>query len=182
MRRKPMHAEVPAETVLSHRQDRQALGNKQAELPLDDVSAKREIVRQTVAEAGNSTVGDWFDAAVSAYPKAAALAAELGVTEAYISQFRSGERSIPLRAILPLLAHADSAIVLLTAMCEAAGFAPPKRPRKVSKAQVDAAVTRKVRTVLALWSMVRAEAAAELGTTVVDVDAALDDVAEAVEK
>ncbi len=136
--------------------------------------------RMSVVEQGNEAVIDWFDAAVGAYPKAAAMAAEMGCTEAYLSQMRHGERSIPLRAILPLLANADSAIVLLTALCEAAGFAPPQRPRKVSKRQVQAAATMKVRQVAQLWLMLRGEVAAELKTSVTDVEQALDEV-EAVE-
>lgn len=136
---------------------------------------KRNQSELSKADEQNEIVREPFAAALEAYPKAQAAASQLGMTEAYLSQMKSGERTIPLRAVLPLLDNENSATVLLTWLCEKAGFAPPARPKRVNRRQVEKKTTQKVKQVVQLWSMVRAEVAAELNTSVMDVERALEE-------
>jgi len=166
MKSRSINSKVPQDGLLSRGEE------SQAPLPLGDLAAKK----QARIDAQNAITAAWFDRAVGAYGKGSALAAELGVTEAYVSEMRSGKRTVAFRHLLPLLEHEDSALTLIAALCDAAGLAVPGRPRKVSKKEVQEATTRKVRGILQLWQIVRADVAAELDTTVEDAESALDEV------
>lgn len=117
----------------------------------------------------------WFDSAVGAWGKAAAYAAELGVTEAFLSDLRTGARTVALWHCLPLLRDQAAARALLAPQLELAGLAPPAAKRRVSRARAQANIARRVRLIVELWKVLRPAVAAEEGTDEADVDAALDD-------
>lgn len=119
---------------------------------------------------------DWeasrfFNAAAAVFGPVA-LAAELDLDDAMVSKMRSGAKSTPLRALLPLLKDEAAALALLTAMARYAGLAPPTRVRKVTREEVEASTAQAVRRVSTLWKMLRREVADELGTDEDDVEAA----------
>jgi len=67
-------------------------------------------------------VAKWFDDAVKAYGKATALADELGVGEAFLSEMRSGKRGIALRHLLPILGHAEAVLAFVAPLLESIGY------------------------------------------------------------
>lgn len=166
MSRSPMNAKLRPEAVLRPGELRQAA------LPLGDIAAKR----QKRIDDDNAVAAEWFDAAVGAYGKASALAAELGVTEAYVSEMRCGKRTVALRHLLPLLKHEASALVLLGAMSRVAGLAPPRPVQRVTREQATEATAQAVRRVTALWQLVRREVADQLGADEEQVEGAFLEV------
>lgn len=185
---KPINANLRPDKVLTTGQTRLQPSDKQAELPLGDVPAARAKLREAVAERDNAIAAKWFSEAIDHYPKAGSLAAELGITDAYLSQMRAGERTIPLRAVLPLLKHRQAAKALLAPMSEPGGLAPPTEKRRIKKRAANAAVARTVRKLVDIWGLIRERCAEEARTSVDDLEAALsspgsdeeaEDVAEA---
>jgi hypothetical protein len=71
---------------------------------------------RTVGEkrAEDTKAAAWFDAGVAAFPKAGAYAEELGLDDGDLSNMRSGKIAVALRRLLPMQAHAPSAL----AFCE----------------------------------------------------------------
>jgi hypothetical protein len=113
----------------------------------------------------------FFDTAAGVFGPVA-LAAELDLDDAMISKMRSGAKSTPLRALLPLLRDPDSALALLTAMARYAGLAPPTRVRKVTRDEVEHETAQQVRRTVDVWKLYRRQVADALGTTEEDVEAA----------
>jgi hypothetical protein len=95
------------------------------------------------------------------------------VDSGLVAKMRSGKKSTPLRALLPLLKDERAAMVLITALCRIAGFAPPRPIQKVTRRQVEEAIARKTRQCVVLWRQMAREAADELGTSFDDVEAAM---------
>jgi hypothetical protein len=112
----------------------------------------------------------------------ASIAAELSdgadrkVDETQVSRWASGKESMPVRALLPILRDEQAALALLTAMSRYAGLAPPTKPRKVSREEVQEDVAQRVRRCTALWEAFRRQTADALGTTEDDVDLAFGEV------
>lgn len=104
-------------------------------------------------------------------------AIELGTSESHLADYLRGDKTIAFHRVVRMCRkNPDAALAVLTELSRIAGLAPPTRPRKVEKREVQAATTRKVRNIIQLWQMVRADVAAELGTTTEDAEAALDEV------
>jgi hypothetical protein len=131
--------------------------------------------RATPTEIADREASQFFDAAAAAFGPVA-LAAELEVDDALVSKMRSGAKSTPLRALLPILRDPDAALALLTVMSRYAGLAPPTKPRKVSREEVQEDVAQRVRRCTALWEAFRRQTADALGTTEDDVDLAFGEV------
>jgi hypothetical protein len=98
------------------------------------------------------------------------------VDSGLVAKMRGGKKSTPLRALLPLLRDPDAALALLTAMSRYAGLAPPTKPRKVSREEVQEDVAQRVRRCTALWEAFRRQTADALGTSEEDVDLAFGEV------
>jgi hypothetical protein len=99
------------------------------------------------------------------------------VDSGLVAKMRSGKKSTPLRALLPLLRDEQAAMVLITAMCRIAGLAPPRPIQKVTRRQVESVMARKVRECVVLWQALSRQVADECGTTTDDVDAAMTETA-----
>lgn len=92
----------------------------------EDLQTLRPVVirkgpRRAQAKASaveDAKVAPWFDAAVKMYGKAQALAEELGIGEAELSEMRVGHRSIALRRLLPLLGHTEAILALVGPLLE----------------------------------------------------------------
>jgi hypothetical protein len=128
--------------------------------------------RLTPTEKQDIEAAPIFDAAAAAYG-AEALATELDVDASHLSKMRRGQKSVPLRALIPILRDPVAALALLAAMCRIAGFAPPRPIQKVTRRQVEEAIARKTRQCVVLWRQMAREAADELGTSFDDVEAAM---------
>jgi hypothetical protein len=128
--------------------------------------------RLTPTEKQDVEAAPIFDVAAAAYG-AEALAAELDVDASHLSKMRRGLKSVPLRALIPILKDQQAALALLTAMCRIAGLAPPRPIQKVTRRQVEESIARKTRQCVVLWRQMAREAADELGTSFDDVEAAM---------
>jgi hypothetical protein len=78
----------------------------------------------------------WFDAGVSAYPKAEAFARACGVDAGYLSHMRKGKVPVALRHIIPFLEHRDSLVAFLGAVAADGGLEPPQPARQLTRADV----------------------------------------------
>jgi hypothetical protein len=146
--------------------------------PVERKGPHRAQPRLTATEKRNREAAQLIDEAMGIYgPDALAAAlsegAEKTVDKTQVSRWRSGAESTPLRALMPLLLDEKAAIVLLTAMCRIAGFAPPRPIQKVTRRQVEEAIARRTRQCVVLWRQMAREAADELGTSFDDVEAAM---------
>jgi hypothetical protein len=166
----------PSKPSLAQTQKGSRGEDRSLDLPLGDLAAQKEKRRRGL----DAQAAKWFDSAVGAYGKAQALALELDVTESYLSDMRAGDRSTPLRALLPLLKSRDAVLAFVAPLCDAVGLAEPQPKRTVSREEVDAKTAQLVRRTVTLWKLLRSEVAAELGADEEQVDLAIE--AEAVAK
>lgn len=122
-------------------------GNQGEAVTVDTTTliARFVSIRGKIDEAkGEASTGDldslaapWFDAAVSKHPKAEALAAEMGVTPPYLSAMRHGDKPVPLRALVALLAYKQCAYEFACQFLMAAGLPlPPRETAKLERADV----------------------------------------------
>lgn len=170
-----MSQELRQNNLLRERQARQASPNKQADLPLGEVAAERAKRREAVTSQRNAIVAKWLDAALGYYPKAASIASNCGISEAYLSQMRTGERTIPAHLLLDLLDYSESAAVLLAAQAERSGRFTVQPIRKIDPEMARKRYIAKARAVGMVHAALRAEVAAECGATEDDLDWALED-------
>jgi hypothetical protein len=145
----------------------------QLDLDLSEIAAQRARIRARRSANEDAICSQFFSQAVDAWGKADAYADEIGVTKSIMSEMRSGSRVIKLRDCLPLLDNPESARLFIAALCDRAGLAPPQKRRRVSRQEVESATARRVRHIVELWRLVRPDVAAELGTDVDDVEAAM---------
>ena len=120
----------------------------------------------------DGVVASWFDAAVKCYGKATALADELGVGEAFLSEMRSGKRGIALRHLLPFLGNAEAVLAFVAPLLESIGYVarPVKGP---SKADLAGAVLSDLNDGSAVTRALIERTAAKRGWTVEQVSIAL---------
>jgi hypothetical protein len=155
------------------------------QLGLDAVERKGPVKAQprlTATEARNREAAQLICDAMGAYgPDALAAAmsegSERAVDKTQVSRWRAGTESAPLRSLLPLLKDERAALVLLTAMANYAGLAPPRPIQKVTRRQVEESIARKTRQCVVLWRQMARDAADDLGTTLDDVEAAMAETA-----
>jgi transcriptional regulator with XRE-family HTH domain len=143
--------------------------------------ARLESLKHAVAEQDRTPstaeldvlAAEWFDAAVSSYGKADALAAELGVDKSYLSRMRSGKVPVALRHLLPLLQSREAVLALVAPLCAAVGLEPPQPKKEITRAQVlEAALSYLLESPPLLKSFSR-EASEHLGVEPGDVLRAL---------
>jgi hypothetical protein len=149
--------------------------NKQADLPLGEVAAERAKRREAVTYDRNTIVAKWLDEALDKHPKAAAIASECGISEAYLSQMRTGERTIPAHLFISLLAWSPSAEALLSCMAQQSGKFTVQPLRTVDPKVAQRSYIRALRSVDIIHAAARAKAAAECGTTEEDIEWAIED-------
>jgi len=175
MNRNRMNAVLRPSGLLSTGQDAQQRVNKQADLPLGDVAAERAKRREAVTSDRNAIVAKWLDDALKKHPKAASVAADCGISEAYLSQMRGGERTIPAHLFLSLLEWSPSEEALIQAMVAYRGRLTVQPVRRVDPREAQRSYIRAIRRVQLLHEAARAEAARECKTTEADIDWGIED-------
>jgi Arc/MetJ-type ribon-helix-helix transcriptional regulator len=77
------------------------------------------VEREARAATGDEEAARWFDAACAAANiKALILADGLGVRESYLSEMRTGKRSVPLRSLRTFRQNREAVRAFVTAMLE----------------------------------------------------------------
>lgn len=137
--------------------------------------AKRVEREGTVSQETNLIVARWLTPAINAYGKQGSLAAAADILPPHLTEMKSGFRTIPARILVPLLREEKTRELALNPMAEFAGLAPVRHLRAVTKEEIRTASTNKMRSILQLWQVMRADIAADLGTTVGEIDAVLDE-------
>jgi hypothetical protein len=165
-----MNAKLRQRAVLSEGLDRQP------DLPLGDIPA----AKQKRIDQENQIAAPWFEAGVGAYGKAHSLASALQVSENHVSDMRHGERTVPLRALIPLLKDKTAAMALLGAMADFAGLSRPQ-PIKVEltpqeRGRARRAYIRRIREISLIHSATRKEIADEMGVDEERLESAFDEV------
>lgn len=118
-----------------------------------------------------------FERGVVAMGQQKVAAIELATSESHLADYLRGDKTIAFHRVVRMCRkNQDAALALIGELSRISGLAPPQRPRKVSKREAQDATTRKVRGILQLWQIVRADVATDLETTVDDVESALDEV------
>lgn len=168
-----MNSGLPKSKVPSHCQDAGQQVDRQIELPLHEIAARRAKVRDERIAEENRICAEWFAAGVKAWGKAFAYAEEIGVDEAVLSDMKAGKRVVQLRHCLPLLRSDPSFDAFVGWQCKVGARQLPAKITPLTKDQVQDRIAYKVRAITQLWQMMRADLAADLGATEEDVDAAL---------
>jgi DNA-binding transcriptional regulator YdaS (Cro superfamily) len=172
-----MNAKLRPEGLLRAGQDGSPAVNPQVDLPIGEVAAERAKRREAVTYERNAVVAKWLDAALDSHPKAGSVAAECGISEAYLSQMRGGERTIPAHLLLSLLDWTPSAQVLLASMATHNGKLTVQPLRKVDPEFARRRYIERARKVAIIHAALRAEVAADCGTTEEEIDWAIEDTA-----
>lgn len=175
MSRNLMNAKLRPNGLLSTGQDDKAGVYRQADLPLGEVAAERAKRRESVTYDRNAVVAKWLDDALDKHPKAASVAADCGISEAYLSQMRSGERTVPAHLFLSLLEWSPSAESLLMSMAAQSGRFTIAPVRRVDPREAQRSYMRAIRRVEMAHAHARAEAARECRATEDDIDWAIED-------
>lgn len=90
----------------------------------------------------DAQVAPWFDAAVQAWagPDAGgaseAYGEALGISRQHVDAMRAGKKSVPLRALLPLLQSREAVQRFCAPLCSAVGLEPPQPKRELTRDQV----------------------------------------------
>lgn len=175
MSRDLMNANLHPSGLLSERQPAKQRINNQGDLPLGELAAERAKRREAVTSDRNAVVAKWLDDALSKHPKAASVAADCGISEAYLSQMRSGERTIPAHLFLSLLEWSPSAESLLMSQAAQSGRFTIAPVRRVDPKDAQRAYIRAIKRVQMLHAAARAEAAQECRTTEDEIDWGIED-------
>lgn len=157
------------------RQESQAVIKHQPDLPLGEVAAERAKRREAVTSDRNAVVAKWLDEALRNHPKAASVAADCGISEAYLSQMRSGERTVPFHLVLSLLEWSPSAESLLINMAAQSGRFAVQPVRRVDPRDAKSSYIRAVKRVRLIHEAALEEAARECRTTKDDIDWGIED-------
>jgi hypothetical protein len=78
-----------------------------------DIAIKHDADKITAA---------WFDHALTFWGKATAFAELIGVDLAHVSRWRTGEKPIPLRAVLPFMHNVEAVLALVGPLLESIGY------------------------------------------------------------
>ncbi len=90
---------------------------------LDRRGPKRaEPVETAVRHDADKITAGWFDAALTIWGKATAYAELIGVDLAHVSRMRTGEKPIPLRAVLPFMHNTEAVLALVEPLLESIGY------------------------------------------------------------
>lgn len=90
----------------------------------------------------DAQVAPWFDAAVEAWAgpdsggASEAYAETLGISRQHVDAMRTGRKSVPLRALLPLLQSREAVARFCAPLCAAVGLEPPQPKRQLTRDQV----------------------------------------------
>lgn len=170
-----MNAKLRPSTMLRTGQDAIQRVNKQADLPLGELAAERAKRREAVTSDRNAVVAKWLDDALDKHPKAASIASDCGISEAYLSQMRNGERTIPAHLFLSLLEWSPSAESLLMSMAAQSARFAVHPIRRVDPKEAQRSYIRAIKRVEMLHAAARAEAARECRTTEDEIDWGIED-------
>lgn len=127
---------------------------------------------ETKTAAFDALAAPCFDRAAAVYG-AASLAAELQVDDSHLSRMRSGQKPVPIRALLPLIKEPRALIAFCAPLCHEAGLEPPRLMQRVTREQV---VTEFMRSLLdspPLLRLLVADAARAFGVSADEVLSAL---------
>jgi hypothetical protein len=162
-----MKANLRPNEVLTTGQLAKAAVKQQQDLPLGEIAAERAKRREAVTSDRNAVVAKWLDDALDKHPKAASVAADCGISEAYLSQMRKGERTIPAHMFLSILEWSPSAESLLRSLAERSGrFAVHPIIEELTPLQKRIATKKymhRIRAVGLVHSAARREVAEEMG-------------------
>lgn len=128
---------------------------------LDKAEAEREVAQ-------------WFDAGVKEMPKAQAVAAELDVSEGYLSKLRSGQKPVPMRAARAFKGNTAATLAYVRALLDSIGYVAVPKRTAITRDEVENRITDIVRRSTQLFKMCRREAAEEIGCDEVEIDRALE--------
>ena len=114
----------------------------------------------------------WLDHALEMWGKATAFAEMIEVDLAHVNRMRSGEKPTPLRALLPLLGHAEAVLAFVAPLLESIGYTarPIAGPTFI---QLAGAVLADLDDGSAITRKLIENAAAKRGWTVAQVEMAL---------
>lgn len=160
-------------TVAISNSDGVQIGCKRQPMRTQDSPEGNEISETTLT---NQVVGRWYDAGVRASEKALAIASRAGVSHQFLGVVQKGQKAVSPKLIVALfedraawMAFADAVSAELHP-----DLAPMRAKRKVRKDEAEKAVARQAKQLGLVWRAMREAAAADLGTSPDDLEAALE--------
>lgn len=132
---------------------------------------RADSVQASVRRDADKSVATWFDAALKLYSKATAYAELIGVDINHLRRMRAGEKSIPLRDVLPFRGHTEPVLAFVKDMLDSIGYvAVPKR--RITPEQVGGVATRVLMASPLTREMLERECEREYGATPEQVELA----------
>jgi hypothetical protein len=133
-----------------------------------------QLQAQLVVEGGetgelDAQVAPWFDAAIEAWAgpdsggSSEAYAETLGISRQHVDAMRAGKKSVPLRALLPLLQSREAVARFCSSLCAAVGLEPPQPKRALTLGQLVESMLTLFASNPALLALIQAEAAQRWG-------------------
>ena len=124
----------------------------------------------------NQLVGRWFNAGVKASEKALSIAASAGVSQQFLSVVQKGQKAVSPKLIVALFEDRAAFMAFVDAAATELGhdLAPMRAKRKVRKDEAEKAIARQAKQLGLVWRAMRDVVAADLGTSVDDLESALE--------
>lgn len=133
---------------------------------------RADTLQAAVRRDADKIVATWFDAALKLYSKATAYAELIGVDINHLRRMREGEKSIPLRDILPFRGNTEAVLAFVKDMLDSIGYvAVPKHG--ITAEQVGGVATRVLMASPLTREMLERECEREHGATPEQVELAI---------